>query len=81
MTAIKRSDLYRFPWSKTDNPGGWIEVTDKCDISCEGCYRHQIEGHRPLGEIKEDILRIKDLTNCDFITLAGGEPLIYPNIL
>jgi len=78
---IRKNELYRFPWSKTDNPGGWVEVTDKCDITCEGCYRHQINGHRSLEEIKEDIVRLKEFTNCDFITVAGGEPLIYPDIL
>lgn len=78
---IDRKNLYRFPWSKTDNPGGWVEVTDKCDISCEGCYRHQITGHRPLEDIKRDILAISELNNCDFITIAGGEPLIYPRVI
>ncbi|MCK5206407.1 MAG: radical SAM protein [Cyclobacteriaceae bacterium] len=72
--------MYRFPWSRTDNPGGWVEVTDICDISCKGCYRNQIEGHRPLDAIKEDILKCKELINCDYITLAGGEPLMYPYI-
>lgn len=77
---INKRDLYRFPWSKTDNPGGWIEVTDECDMSCKGCYRHQISGHRPIEDIKKDVLAIKESTNCDFITIAGGEPLIYPKI-
>lgn len=75
---INKNDLYRFPWSKTDNPGGWIEVTDKCDIECIGCYRLQIEGHRKLEEIKQEIALCKELINCDCITIAGGEPLIYP---
>jgi organic radical activating enzyme len=78
---IDRTGLYRFPWSKTDNPGAWIEVTDKCDLECKGCYREQIAGHRDIKDIKEDILASKKLTNCDFITIAGGEPLIYPQIL
>ena len=77
---IQKNELYRFPWSKTDNPGGWIEVTDKCDISCKGCYRHKLEGHRSIEDIKNDIVEIKSFTNCDFITVAGGEPLIYPQI-
>ncbi len=73
--------LYRFPWSKTDNPGAWVEVTDKCDLECQGCYRLQIEGHRALDNIKEDIMACKKLTNCDCITISGGEPLLYPQII
>ncbi len=77
---INRAQLYRFPWSKTDNPGGWIEVTDACNINCRGCYRNKLEGHRPVEDIKKDILDTIRLTNCDCITIAGGEPLIYPRL-
>lgn len=30
----------------TDNPGGWIEVTDHCNLHCPGCYRKRTEGRR-----------------------------------
>jgi len=79
--SIDRRKMYKFPWSKTDNPGSWIEVTDKCDLFCPGCYRHTLEGHRSLEEVKKDILASKKMTNCDRIAIAGGEPLIYPHIL
>jgi hypothetical protein len=79
--SIKREKLYKFPWSKTDNPGGWVEVTDDCDLFCPGCYRHRLEGHRPLEEVKDDILVCQKLTNCDRMAIAGGEPLIYPDII
>lgn len=63
-----------------DNPGGWIEVTDECDLHCPGCYRHRIEGHRPLAELKKDILALHEMLNCERIAIAGGEPLLYPQI-
>ena len=78
---IERDNLYRFPWSKTDNPGGWIEVTDICDLHCPGCYRHQIEGHCNIETIKNDIDDLIRLTNCDCIAIAGGEPLGYPDLV
>ena len=77
---INRKQLYRFPWSKTDNPGGWIEVTDVCNLTCHGCYRNQLEGNRPVELVKKDIEDTIGLTNCDCITIAGGEPLIYPEL-
>ena len=73
--------MYRFPWSKTDNPGGWIEVTDVCDMQCPGCYRSQLEGHRHLDAVYQDIVDTAALTNCDYITIAGGEPLGYPHLI
>ncbi len=78
---LDRRNLYRFPWSKPDNPGGWVEVTDECTLSCRGCYRHKIEGHRPLDEVRQDIRDCRRITNCDGMAIAGGEPLIYPHIV
>jgi len=79
--SLERKKLYKFPWSKTDNPGGWVEVTDECDLFCPGCYRHHLEGHRPIDELKEEIIALQKMTNCGRIAIAGGEPLIYPHIV
>jgi hypothetical protein len=79
--SVPKEALYRFPWSKTDNPGAWVEVTDECDLDCPGCYRHRLEGHRPLDELKRDILALRKALNCERIAIAGGEPLLYPQIV
>jgi len=79
--ALERTRMYQLPWSLTDNPGAWVEVTDTCDLSCPGCYRHQLHGHVPLAQVEADVLTVKRLTNCDRITIAGGEPLLYPRLL
>jgi len=81
MMALQRNDLYRFPWSQVDNPGTWIEVTDSCDLFCPGCFRHRLEGHRPLEVIKDEVLMCQRATNCERVAIAGGEPLIYPHLL
>ncbi len=74
--------LYRLPWSANDNPIGWVEVTDICNIHCDGCYRLVMgEGHKPLSQIKEEILFLKKWRNCDGISLAGGEPILHPEII
>ncbi|NTV80027.1 MAG: radical SAM protein [Candidatus Aminicenantes bacterium] len=78
--ALDRRSLYKFPWSKGDNPGAWIEVTDRCDLYCPGCYRHRLEGDRPVEDVKRDILTCQALTNCGRISIAGGEPLLYPHL-
>jgi len=81
LVALDRKKLYRFPWSMTDNPGGWVEVTDTCDLSCPGCYRQRLDGHRPLEDVLADIAACKKITNCDCMKISGGEPLIYPHII
>jgi organic radical activating enzyme len=80
MTLDKRQ-LYRFPWSLNDNPIAWLEVTDICNIYCEGCYRQHMTGHKTLDEVKEEVLMFKRWRNPDNISIAGGEPLIYPHIV
>jgi hypothetical protein len=80
MSLIKR-DLYRFPWSKNDNPIAWLEITDICNLHCEGCYRQRIEGHKPLEQIREEILFFKRWRNPDNVSIAGGEPLVHPQIV
>ena len=80
MTLDKRS-LYRLPWSMNDNAIGWLEITDTCNIHCEGCYRQRITGHKPLEQIKEEVLFLKKWRNADNISIAGGEPLIHRDIM
>ena len=63
-----------------DNPIAWLEITDKCNIYCEGCYRQHMTGHKTLEQIKEEVLFFKKWRNPDNVSIAGGEPLIHPQI-
>ena len=80
MTLDKRN-LYRMPWSMNDNPIAWLEVTDICNIYCEGCYRQQMTGHKPLQQLKEEVDFFMKWRNPDNFSLAGGEPLTHPDIM
>jgi MoaA/NifB/PqqE/SkfB family radical SAM enzyme len=61
-----------------------ISITNRCNLQCKGCYSKA--QHRPIEkEISHDKLRsviteAKDL-GISFIFLAGGEPLMRPDIL
>ncbi len=78
--SVDRSRLYRFPWSATDNPGGWVDVTDHCTLSCAHCFRRRAEGHRPLEDVLADIDACRAMRNCDDMKISGGEPLTYPRL-
>jgi hypothetical protein len=80
-TMLEKRNLYRFPWSMNDNPIAWLEITDICNMHCEGCYRQHLTGHKPLEQIKEEILFFKKWRNPDNVSIAGGEPLIHPQIV
>jgi hypothetical protein len=79
--GLSKKDLYRLPWSFHDNPIGWVEITDTCNISCKGCYRTTLAGHKPLDEIEREIRFLEQWRNINNVHLAGGEPLIHPDIV
>ena len=78
---LDKRNLYRMPWSMNDNAIAWLELTDICNLYCEGCYRQKITGHKPLEQVKEELRFFKQWRNPDNVSIAGGEPLIYPHIM
>jgi hypothetical protein len=76
----------KLPWTELDNPNGWIEPTTFCNIACPGCYRgidkpeHKSQ-HLELDEVKNQIDWFRTKRNVHTISIAGGEPLMYPHIL
>jgi len=75
-------NYYRLPWNLADNAITWLEPTTKCNIHCEGCYReNDPKGHKPLETVINELGTIKRLRKTDGISIAGGEPLIYPHIV
>lgn len=79
------SKLHHLPWSKTNNPNGWIELTTFCQLKCPGCYRLCNQGneaiHKPFEEVTADIDRFIAERNVQFISFAGGEPMMYPQLI
>lgn len=76
------NNYYRLPWSLTDNAISWLEPTWKCNIYCEGCYRiNDPRGHKSLERIKEELAVFKKFRKVDGISIAGGDPLIHPEIV
>ena len=76
------SDLYRIPWTLPDNGISWLEPTSKCNLSCYGCYRKNVHNsHKTLEQVKHEIDVIQKLRKTDCISIAGGEPLLYPQIV
>jgi MoaA/NifB/PqqE/SkfB family radical SAM enzyme len=61
-----------------------ISVTSKCNLHCEGCYHQALRAKSDVEMSDERLERLvgeaKEL-GISFIVLAGGEPLMRPNIL
>ncbi|OHD73623.1 MAG: hypothetical protein A2177_12845 [Spirochaetes bacterium RBG_13_68_11] len=55
-------------------------MTDECNFNCTGCYRRNVNGHKTLDAIRAEVRMLKRLRNVDSISLAGGEPILHPQI-
>ena len=76
------SDLYRMPWSLTDNVLAWLEPTKRCNLACEGCYsRNDLTSDKTLDRVREDLDVMVASRKVDSISIAGGDPLVYPHIV
>jgi hypothetical protein len=75
------SEYFRLPWSLTDNGISWLEVTDACNLACKGCYRPHHDNHKSLELIAEELAVFKRNRKSDCMSLAGGDPLVHPQIV
>ncbi len=74
--------LYRLPWNLADNAISWLEPTSACNLACDGCYRENVaKSHKPLDQVREEIDTFLHLRNSDGISIAGGDPLMHPEIV
>lgn len=78
---VDHRQLYRLPWSFSDNVIAWLEPTSKCNLSCEGCYRENVDDHKSLAEVRKDLDVFNSWRNYDGVSIAGGDPLLHPNIV
>lgn len=72
--------LYRLPWNLADNPIAWLEPTQHCNLACDGCYRENVKEHKSLDEVQQDLDVFWRLRNFDGVSIAGGDPLMHPNL-
>lgn len=80
--TINHRQLYRLPWSLPDNAISWLEPTSACNLACDGCYRENVaKSHKSLEIIRREVEAFRELRNSDGISIAGGDPLMHPNIV
>jgi len=82
IAQLDHRNLYRLPWSLPDNAISWLEPTSMCNLACDGCYRENLKNsHLSLAEVKHHLDIFQKLRNTDCISIAGGDPLLYPDIV
>ncbi len=79
---IPLDTLYRLPWTLPDNGITWLEPTYHCNLHCFGCYRRNIkDSDKPFEDVKHELDFYQSQRKTDCISIAGGEPLLYPHIV
>jgi len=76
---------YLLPWNEKDNPNGWVEPTTFCQLKCPGCYRGLDKSnhehiHEDFSKLKQQVDSFVNNRNIQTLSIAGGEPLLYPKI-
>lgn len=79
---LDTSQLFRMPWTNSDNAFSWLEITRRCDLSCGYCYQtNDPFSDKPVEVIKKEIETILNLRKSDTMFISGGEPLLHPGLL
>ena len=79
--TLDHRHLYRLPWTLPDNAISWLEPTSACNLACDGCYRENVTGsHKKLADVQNEVDTFIRLRNADGISIAGGDPLLHPQI-
>lgn len=82
QTVLSPSNYYRLPWSLNDNVLAWLEPTKRCNLYCEGCYsRNEKNSDKSLEQIRSDLDVFTRNRRVDSISIAGGDPLVHPDIV
>ena len=81
-TYLNNRELYRLPWTLPDNAISWLEPTSLCNLACDGCYReNEKDSHKSFEDVKKELDVFQRYRNTDCISIAGGDPLLYPDIV
>jgi hypothetical protein len=82
QATLDHLSYYRLPWNYADNGISWLEPTTACNLRCEGCYRNlNAHGHKSLDTVRAELEVFKRLRKSDCMSIAGGDPLVYPHIV
>ena len=78
---ISTDNLFRMPWSISDNAFSWLEITRRCDLNCSYCYQtSDSSSDKTLFQIEKELITILRLRKTDTILISGGEPLLHPEL-
>ncbi|UCG87902.1 MAG: radical SAM protein [Gemmatimonadota bacterium] len=80
--APNPNELFRLPWTASDNAMTWLEPTRRCNITCDACFvENDQHSDKTTAQIRHELEVMLSLRKCDAMLIAGGEPLVHPDII
>jgi hypothetical protein len=74
-------NLFRMPWSVSDNAFTWLEITRRCDLNCSYCYQtSDPSSDKTVNQVKNELEAILKIRKTDTVFISGGEPLLHPEL-
>ncbi len=72
--------MLKMPWTSSSCPHFVLEVNQKCNISCRGCYKDMDGSSKPLGQIFSELDIATSKRRVQTVSIAGGEPTLHPQL-
>lgn len=72
--------MIRMPWTSASCPHFVLEINQKCNISCKGCYKKMDGSTKPLDQILGELDIAMSKRRIQTVSIAGGEPTLHPQL-
>jgi hypothetical protein len=63
-----------------DVPHAMLDINRGCDVRCLACYNSRPPENKSIGQIAGDLDALLRLRRLHTATIAGGEPLLHPDL-
>jgi len=72
--------MIKMPWTSPHAPHFILEINQRCNISCRGCYKKLDGPTKSLDQIFEDLEKALSLRRIQTVSIGGGEPTLHPQL-
>lgn len=80
-SLLKENDnMIKMPWTSSSCPHFVLEINQRCNISCKGCYKKMDGSSKPLGQIINELDIALSKRRVQTVSIAGGEPTLHPRL-
>lgn len=69
-----------FPYAGPRVPHAVLEINQRCNISCNACYKSKSAYTKPFRRVVAELDALCACRDLSTVTIAGGEPTLHPEL-